>query len=78
MAHYGVGEITDTIAAFTQVKLQTGATVFRVGDPTGLAWTEFSSIREPFLWWVDIWTLVVTYCILHGPQHNGTVVFYNI
>ena len=37
-----------------QVKLQTGVIAFRVNGLTGLAQMRLSSIREPFLWWVDI------------------------
>lgn len=35
-------------------------TVSRVSGSTGFAQIGFSSIRESFLCWVDIWTLVVT------------------
>lgn len=55
-----------TIVAFAHVKLQIGTAVYRVSGPTGLAWMGFSSIKESFLPWLDIWILVVTCCSSHG------------
>lgn len=54
-----------TIAAFANVKQQTGATVSRVDGR--LARMGFYSIRESFVWWVDIWMLAVTCCTFPWP-----------
>lgn len=45
--------------------LHIGATVSWVSSPKGLAWMGFSSIKESFLWWVDIWPLG-TWCNCHS------------
>ena len=54
----------------TKLLWQMWTTVSRVDGHAWLAWTGSTSIREPRLWRVDIWTLAVTCYNSHNHLHS--------